>query len=119
MSMKCLSIRQPWASLIIYDGKDIENRTWPTSYRGPVLVHAAMKPDDIIDHTMSQGGIIGIVDVVDCVTQSSSRWWHGPYGFVLKNARPLPFMPCKGRLGFFAPPENVRKLLAQEGIPCT
>ena len=39
--MKALSIRQPWAWAIIHAGKDIENRTWWTYYRGPVLIHAA------------------------------------------------------------------------------
>lgn len=39
--MKALSIRQPWASLIVMGIKDIENRTWPTRHRGSVLVHAA------------------------------------------------------------------------------
>lgn len=46
--MLALSIRQSWASLIIKCGKDIENRTWPTRYRGRILVHAAkgMTRDD-------------------------------------------------------------------------
>ena len=39
--MKALSIRQPWAWLIIHAGKDVENRTWCTNYRGRFLVHAA------------------------------------------------------------------------------
>ena len=39
--MLALSIRQPWASLIIKAGKDIENRDWPTRVRGRILVHAA------------------------------------------------------------------------------
>jgi len=39
--MKALSIRQPWAWLIIHGGKDIENRTWLTKYRGRILVHAS------------------------------------------------------------------------------
>ena len=39
--MKALSIRQPWAWLIIKGHKDIENRSWPTAFRGRVLVHAA------------------------------------------------------------------------------
>jgi len=39
--MKAISIRQPWASLILVAGKDIENRTWSTRYRGPVLIHAS------------------------------------------------------------------------------
>jgi hypothetical protein len=37
-----LSIRQPWASLILLAGKDIENRTWETRLRGPILIHAAI-----------------------------------------------------------------------------
>lgn len=39
--MKALSIRQPWAWLIVHGGKDIENRSWHTKFRGRFLVHAA------------------------------------------------------------------------------
>ena len=48
-----------------------------------------------------RGGIIGEVEIVDCVDRSASPWFFGPFGFVLRNARPLPFRPLKGRLGFF------------------
>jgi hypothetical protein len=41
-SMKIITIRQPWAHLIVNGSKNIENRTWPTSYRGPVLIHASL-----------------------------------------------------------------------------
>jgi hypothetical protein len=37
-----LSIRQPWAWLIVQGHKPIENRTWPTTYRGPLLIHAGV-----------------------------------------------------------------------------
>ena len=40
--MKCLSILQPWAWAIIHGGKDVENRTWRTAYRGPLLIHASL-----------------------------------------------------------------------------
>lgn len=43
--MKTLSIRQPWANLIVHGIKDIENRSWRTNYRGRVLVHAPAKAD--------------------------------------------------------------------------
>src|ERR1051326_1498970 len=43
--VKALSVRQPWAWLIIYGGKDIENRDWPTSHRGPTLIHAGKQWD--------------------------------------------------------------------------
>jgi len=42
--MKALTIKQPWAQLIIEGLKDIENRTWQTKFRGRVYVHAAQKP---------------------------------------------------------------------------
>jgi hypothetical protein len=40
-SVKILSIRQPWAYLITQGYKNIENRGWPTNYRGQFLVHAS------------------------------------------------------------------------------
>ncbi len=39
--MIALSIRQPWAWHILHSGKDIENRDWPTRFRGRVLIHAS------------------------------------------------------------------------------
>lgn len=41
--MKCLSLWQPWASLIAVGAKTIETRSWATSYRGPIAIHAAKK----------------------------------------------------------------------------
>jgi ASCH domain len=43
--MKALSVRQPWAWLIVQGFKGIENRTWQTSFRGTVLIHAGMRID--------------------------------------------------------------------------
>ena len=115
---KALSIRQPWADAIIWHGKDVENRDWKTSYRGPVLIHAAKKwgraeREDLgfveaMTGTRLEdksapllGGIVGIAEIVDCVGFMESRWFFGKYGFVLKGARYLPFIPVKGALGFF------------------
>lgn len=115
-----ISIRQPWAWLILYGGKDIENRSWPTRFRGPVLIHAAKgmtaeeyegarqftdgaclaRPWPTI-RELERGGIVGVAEIVDCVTASDSLWFVGEYGFVIRGARPLPFHPCKGALGFF------------------
>ena len=67
--MKALTIKQPWASLIIYGDKDVENRSWPTSYRGPLLIHAGkgydVNGDQYIDAPipLEAGGIIGQVDL--------------------------------------------------------
>ena len=43
--LPALSIRQPWAELIVRGHKDVENRTWRHSYRGPVLIHAGHKSE--------------------------------------------------------------------------
>ena len=120
--MKALSIRQPWAYMIMHYGKDIENRTWSTRVRGRVLIHASkgMTKGEWteawwfarefvgVDTTIrgpvkdiNYGGIVGSVEIVDCVTRSDSRWFDGPFGFALRNPVPLPFHPCRGALGFF------------------
>jgi hypothetical protein len=122
-----LSVRQPWAWAIIHAGKDIENRMWRhpnpgLRFRGPVCIHASSglgreEFEDAIDsvelaagpgvrflphaHELVRGAIIGVVDVVDVVRQSSSPWWCGPVGLVLANPRPVTPIPCKGQLGFF------------------
>jgi hypothetical protein len=49
------------------------------------------------------GGIVGEAEIVDCVTSHPSEFFFGPFGFVIRNARPLPFRPCRGMLGFFEP----------------
>ena len=43
--MKVLSIRQPWAWAIVAGFKPVENRTWKTGYRGPLLIHAGLRED--------------------------------------------------------------------------
>lgn len=113
-----LSIRQPWAWAIVHAGKDIENRNWMHNFRGPVCIHASksmtgMELDDAADFMRSldveiprglelqRGGIIGTAEIVDCVDSSESPWFVGRYGFVLRNARPVEFIPVKGLLGFF------------------
>lgn len=129
--MIALSIRQPWASLILEAGKDIENRCWSTKYRGPFLIHAAKgmtrtefrdamqfaeEECDVLNFNryedMQRGGIVGCAEIVDCVKASTSPWFMGEYGFVLRKVRPLPFVPFKGALGFFnVPDELVRATL--------
>jgi hypothetical protein len=114
-----LSIRQPWAWLIVNGYKDIENRSWSTTYRGLLLIHASSKKpsadllSDVkrdfrikIPERYELGGIAGIAELVDCVRASRSRWMSGPIGWKLTNARPLPFLPVRGKLGLFRPSEQ-------------
>ena len=60
---------------------------------------------------LPRGVIIGVVEIVDCVTESKSPWFLGDYGFVLKNQRPVKPIPCSGALSFWTlPPEIERKI---------
>ena len=115
-TLPALSIRQPWAWLIVNGHKDIENRSWATEFRGRTLIHAGKVPDKwaeqdylsceqnhgiVIPRELPLGGIVGEADIVDCVDSHASPWFFGPWGFVLRDRRPLPFVPLRGRLGFF------------------
>ncbi len=114
--MKALSIRQPWAWLIVQGIKDVENRTWRTSYRGPLLIHTGKTFDMLGYHWIRDnfphlvlptpaefvlGGIVGQAVLVDCVRTHTSPWYSGEQGFVLSEPLPLPFVPCQGALGIF------------------
>jgi hypothetical protein len=112
--MKIITIRQPWAHLIVNGGKSIENRTWATSYRGPVLIHASLNVNRALclkhrldPDTLPRGGVVGIAEIADCVNKHSSRWFLGPYGFVLRKRRPLPFIKWKGALGLREVPSRL------------
>ena len=110
--MKTLSVRQPWASLIINGVKDIENRTWATSHRGPLLIQSSAKPmpaeelelvrafalerGALLPEILPLGGVLGIVTLLDCVRSHSSPWFQGPVGWVLSDPHQLSFTPCKG-----------------------
>jgi len=125
--MKALTIRQPWA-WAIFHGKDIENRSWGTKYRGPLLVHAALTFDHagyrwILDNRKKLyltspdipspdqfvfGAVIGKVNMVDCVSFHVSAWFSGPCGFVFKDHQlfktPIPY---RGSLHFFNVPDEL------------
>lgn len=95
--MKAITIKQPWASLIVHSIKDIENRTWPCpkKYIGQrVLIHASKSKDKREKPLLTEeqyklaggvsgygthifgnrGAIIGSVEIVDCVVNHPSIW---------------------------------------------
>jgi ASCH domain len=136
--MKIISIRQPWASLIVTGGKnvqtgaielkDVENRTWPTRYRGPVLIQASQRHDSVglddierrfgvrLGGDLPLGGIVGLTEIVDCVRPHCSKWYAaGHYAFVLANSRPLPFIRWKGALSLRSAPDELQKLCGISG----
>jgi hypothetical protein len=133
--MKALSIRQPWAWLIVNGHKDIENRTWSTKFRGRVLIHAGtgMTRDEYDDalatalhvgyrsyfpprDQLERGGIVGVVTIVGCAApENRVSPWHmaDQFGFQIVDAKPVPFVACKGALGFFDVPADVSTQLRQ------
>ncbi|MDC0154286.1 ASCH domain-containing protein [Nitrosopumilus sp.] len=120
--MKCLSICQPFAELIIQNKKTIELRKWNTKIRGEFLVHAPIKIRKEayeklkINEKLTTGAIIGKVELIDVKKYESlkeikidKKKHFGSttsqkriYGFILKNAKPFRIpIPWKGQLGFF------------------
>ena len=121
-ALKCLSISQPFADLIISGKKSIELRNWNTKFRGEFLIHAPIKirtKDCIrlkINKKMITGAIVGKATLYDVKKYNSikemmndQKYHHATkdfhnrkYGFVLKNAKPFRIpIPWKGHLGFF------------------
>ena len=147
--MKCITIRQPWAWMIIHGGgylwppdiagvpqppiltwrKDVENRKWKTTHRGPLLIHAAQREiDDDDDYhkalsvyygqTYAQlreipdyleyGSIIGRVNLVDILSDSESCWafpdhWH----WIIEDPQPIKPIPYRGIPGLFDFPDDL------------
>jgi hypothetical protein len=129
VKLNAISVKQPWAALLVAGVKTVEVRTWPTHKRGRVLIHAA-KADDIRPEGWAlvttpelealaalRGGLIGVADLIACVryptagafaraTEShrNNPDWFAPgglYGFVFQNPRPIAYHACPGRTLFF------------------
>lgn len=120
--MKCISIRQPWAGLILVGHKPVENRMWQhiPQYRGPLLIHAsktAEMDEDTLEfimfllsikkcvaqlnqppfaHSSWMGAIIGIVDFYDALPVGSVKQddiWRDPNQIGLYFRNPRIFEP--------------------------
>jgi hypothetical protein len=120
--MKCLSICQPFAELIIQNKKTVELRNWNTKIRGEFLVHAPIKirKEDCkklkIKKKLVTGAIIGKVELYDVKKYESLKEikidknkhhvsildQEKKFGFILKNPKSFRIpIPWKGQLGFF------------------
>jgi hypothetical protein len=127
--IKVIVVRQPWAWLIVNGYKDIENRSWTTRHRGTLLIQASAglptkrKLEEIrlfaqergvtLPDNFESGGIVRIVQLEDCITSSRSKWFEGPVGWVLSKPKKLRFMPLKGQLGLFDPPQEIIRQLGR------
>jgi hypothetical protein len=133
--MKALSIRQPWLFAILFLNKRIENRVWhpPRQLIGQrILLHASKgcTQQEVVDalgfmlsaglvtqetwdlhwpgiDKVPRGGIVMTARLVACVTHHPSKWFVGPYGFVLEDVFATPFVSHPGSLGFFEVPQAV------------
>ncbi|KAF0180764.1 MAG: Uncharacterized protein FD160_1726 [Caulobacteraceae bacterium] len=116
-----LTVRQPWAWLIVHGFKDIENRPRRlVTFPKPILVHAGSNRNALEENILEVrrnfrvpipdpddlefGGIVGAVDIVACTETSRSKWHdEGSFGWGLANPRRLKFRGCPGAQGFFHP----------------
>ena len=123
--IQALSVRQPWAWAIVAGYKDVENRTRRTNFRGPLLIHAGAAIDPVgfqflwemglhkaLPENLLQGGLVGMIEVVDC-TRSHESYWAAPGHWHWVLSEPKEFrnvLPCPGRLGMFYPEVSERAL---------
>lgn len=93
---ECISLRQPWASLLVAGVKTVEWRGWSTAHRGPIWVHAAAATDAPLEHLVPAvtgefarlaaaagrpapalptayplGAVVGCVTIVDCADRAT------------------------------------------------
>lgn len=127
--MDALSLKQPWAALLVHGRKTIEVRRWSTKRRGLLLIHAARVPDkrtaawrhvppELESVARINGGILGAGVLTDCLAYRTPSvfvadrakhlnepdWFEPPalYGLVFEQLTPLPFFPLSGWVKFFA-----------------
>jgi len=144
-ALRALTLRQPWAASVFLAGKDMENRLWPARVRGTIAIHVSKEQPagsfaagarfihSVLraqgktrirfndEKSLPKGSIIGVVDIVDCVTDSESPWFEGPLGFKLANPRILSRpIPASGRRRFWkvskAVELRIRRDLGKQGF---
>lgn len=118
--MKALSLKQPFAELVVSGKKTIELRKWKTKYRGEFFIHASKVPDHknmnkfgFEKDSLPTGCIVGKAKLVDVKEYTSDEQFKkdkpfhladvtwGKYGFILKNVKRIKPIPCKGALNFW------------------
>lgn len=126
--MKVISVKEPFATLIMNGDKLIETRSWKTNYRGELFIHASGKSlakefltndfviDFIKDMDMNYGNIICKVNLIDCIYMDTKFIEHikrnkkeynygeykiGRYAWVFNNVEPIYPIPTKGKLNIW------------------
>jgi hypothetical protein len=121
-----ISIRQPWAELILRGRKSVELRSWSPDYRGTLWLHTGLKGDVALEEkfqlsNLFKGGYVGTLVLSAVVPMSPERWelWRnkhlsigeyqpGAYGWVLSSPQRFrESVPGSGQLGLFSPSSDV------------
>jgi hypothetical protein len=137
-----LSLKQPWAALLVHGLKTIEVRRWPSARRGRILIHAARIPDErpaawaLVPPELEEaarlvGGIVGAGDLTGCLAYRSRDafvadrdrhlndpdWFEPPvlYGMTFTNLTPLPFRAYPGWMRFFPVHDEPPRRRSDEG----
>ena len=117
--MKALSLKQPWAELILQGKKKIELRKWNTKFRGEFLIHSSKNPDESAMKEFGfknfpNGFIVGRAELIDVKNYKDNKAelnedknlhlassFFGNYGFVLDKVGRMKPVPAKGQLNFW------------------
>lgn len=123
--MKVISIKEPFATLIKENIKNIETRSWKTNYRGEIYIHASKISDktrtqELSDLTknlkMNNGNIIAKATLVDCkymdqkfikeIKQNKTEYLcgdykEGRYAWILKDIKKIKPIKAKGKLNIW------------------
>lgn len=140
--IECLTVRQPWAGAFFSQpvGKDVENRSWSTGYRGTLAIHAGLQIDEHGvaaigeprgDDARDLGHIIGLVELVDCheaggpgCDETAWRCHGNPWAFwptehgqrivhwvVERPRRLITPIRARGQVGLWSPGPSIEHLL--------
>jgi hypothetical protein len=113
--MKAITLHQPWAHAVLALGKDVENRSWTTRYRGLLLIHAGVVVErgearqlGLDPATLTTGAVVGVVTLAGIERDVSSTWalpghWH----WQLRDPIAIEPVACRGRQTLFQPPPEV------------
>jgi ASCH domain len=131
-SIRALTIRQPWAELILRGRKPFELRSWKTKYRGPLVIHAAMRVDSedarqlgLNPEMLTTGSFVGVAVLSDVrpFTGKDARllsnrraggsWYPNLFSWVLVKPRRISPVKAKGKLGLFKVPGAVERRIAR------
>ena len=104
ITLRALSLKQPWANLVAAGRKTVETRTWRTAYRGPLIIVSSRRPP-----VEPAGCAVALAELVDCrpMTREDEKaagiaLYPGAQAWILKNIRPLRPFPLRGALGLYS-----------------